>query len=135
MSTKNSLRSMGAVMAWMSVSTILPLSAQAQPTIPGAGIPPETMVAVVTQASEAVAASITASSCEDTRKLLKEMEKTGKKNKNDSSFEARLLTSLQTQPELKQMVASRVGTALALKMMDCNMISPDSLAPLFEKKN
>ncbi|NJM95585.1 MAG: hypothetical protein HC792_05065 [Acaryochloridaceae cyanobacterium CSU_5_19] len=98
------------------------------------GIPPETLVAVVTQASEAVAASITASSCEDTRKLLKELEKTGKKKKEDSSFEARLFASLQTQPELKKLVASRVGTALAIKMMDCNMISPDSLAPLFDKE-
>ncbi len=120
--------------AWVALTAALPLSAQAQADPSQLGIPEETTFAIITRMSDTVAARISASSCEDTRDLLKEMRKNKGKSSNKLSLEGQLLASAQTQPKLKQVVANRVGTALALKLMDCNMLNPNTLGTLFDKQ-
>lgn len=127
-----SLVSLGGC-AWVALTAALPLSAHAQDPSQ-LGLPEGTTFAIITRMSDTLAARISASSCEDTRDLLKAMRKNKGKSSNKLSLEGQLLASTQTQPKLKQVVASRVGTALALKLMDCNMLNPNTLGTLFDKQ-
>ncbi|WP_299490441.1 hypothetical protein [Acaryochloris sp. IP29b_bin.137] len=133
MTNSKSLVSLGSCV-FVALSAVLPLSAHAQTNSNQLGIPEETTFAIITRMSDTVAARISASSCEDTRNLLKEMRKSKGGKTSELSLEGQLLASAQTQPKLKQVVANRVGTALALKLMDCNMLNPDTLGALFDKK-
>ncbi len=133
MSRSKSIVSLGSC-AFVALTAVFPLSAHAQADPSQLGIPEETTFAIITRMSDTVAARISASSCEDTRDLLKEMRKSKGGKTSELSLEGQLLASAQTQPKLKQVVANRVGTALALKLMDCNMMNPDTLGALFDKQ-
>lgn len=133
MSRSKSLVSLGSC-AFIALTAALPFSAHAQADPSQLGIPAETTFALITRMSDTVAARISASSCKDTRDLLNDMRKSKGKKSSELSLESQLLASAQTQPKLKQVVASRVGTALALKLMDCNMLNPDTLGTLFDKQ-
>lgn len=133
MSRSKSLVSLGSC-AFVALTATLPFSAQAQPDPSQLGLPEETTFAIITRMSDTVATRISASSCDDTRNLLKEMRKSKGGKSKELSLEGQLLASARTQPKLKQVVANRVGTALALKLMDCNMLNPDTLGPLFDQK-
>lgn len=133
MSRSKSLVSLGSC-AFVMLTAALPFQAHAQANPSQFPIPEDTTLAIITRMSDTVAARISASSCEDTRDLLNDMRKSKDRKTEGLSLEGQLLASAQTQPKLKQVVASRVGTALALKLMDCNMLNPDSLGTLFDKK-
>lgn len=133
MSRSKSILSLGSC-AFVTLSAMLPLGAQAQADPSQLGIPEETTFAIITRMSDTVAARISASSCKDTRNLLKEMRKSKGSKTSELSLEGQLLASAQTQPKLQQVVANRVGTALALKLMQCNMMNPDTLGALFNQK-
>ncbi|WP_299404053.1 hypothetical protein [Acaryochloris sp. IP29b_bin.148] len=133
MSTSKSLVSLGSCV-FVALTAALPFSAQAQGNPSQLGIPEETTFAIITRMSDTVAARISASSCDDTRNLLKAMRKSKGGKTSELSLEGQLLASAQTQPKLKQVVANRVGTALALKLMDCNMMNPDTLGALFDQR-
>lgn len=133
MTNSKSLVSLGSCV-FVALTAAFPLSAHAQADPSQLGIPEETTFAIITRMSDTVAARISASSCEDTRELLKDMRNSKNGKTSELSLEGQLLASAQTQPKLKQVVANRVGTALALKLMECNMLNPDTLGTLFDQK-
>jgi hypothetical protein len=133
MSRKKFLVSLGSC-TWVALTAILPLGAQAQSDSSQLGIPDETALTIITRMSDTVATRIKVSSCEDTRELLNDLRKSKGKSSNELSVEGQLLASAQSQPKVKEVVANRIGTALALKLMDCDMLTPDTLSTLFDPK-
>jgi hypothetical protein len=133
MSRRKFLVSLGSC-TWLTLTAVLPLGAQAQSNSAQLGIPDETALTIITRMSDTVAARIKASSCEDTRALLNDLRKSKGQSRNELSVEGQLLASAQSQPKVKEVVANRIGTALALKLMDCDMLTPDTLTTLFDPK-
>ncbi|NJK30588.1 MAG: hypothetical protein HC851_15920 [Acaryochloris sp. RU_4_1] len=133
MSRKKILVSLGSF-TWVALTAVLPLGAQAQSDSSQLGIPDETALTIITRMSDTVATRIKVSSCEDTRELLNDLRKSKGKSSNELSVEGQLLATAQSQPKVKEVVANRIGTALALKLMDCDMLTPDTLTTLFDPK-
>jgi hypothetical protein len=93
------------------------------------GLPEETLSNLVSQISDSLASKIQTASCPDMVKLLDEIKAASAKPMDPDSLITKALNDIKTNPKLKGVVIQKVSEPLLNRLLDCNMVPIDLLAP------
>jgi hypothetical protein len=126
-------------MAWrrLSLGTFLAvilclttLQAQASEAVAGSsGLPEETLAGLVTQLSDSLTSKIQNSSCPEMVQLLDQIKSASAKPIDPDSLITKVLSDIKTNPKLKGIVIQKLSEPLLNRLLDCNMVPLDLLAP------
>ena len=119
--------------AWVIVSLITPQVSFAQSSEPGttnsSGFPEETLENLVIQVSDMLVEKIDNASCEEAVDILDKVKESSTKPVDADSFMGKILNDIKTNPKLKGIISQKVGGPLLNRLIDCNMVPLDLLAP------
>ena len=112
----------GTTCLWMTLSAAVPFSVHAQMT-------PEQETQAVDMVSDLLANKIQSDSCDDFKAMLGKLQAGGDAPVDPTSTVGQVLTSVKAKPELQTIVVDKVGKPLIIKTLECNLITPEALAP------
>ncbi|HEY9824057.1 MAG TPA: hypothetical protein V6D19_01310 [Stenomitos sp.] len=95
----------------------------------GSGLPEEILLEQVTQLSDALATKIQSASCPDMVQLLDQIKNANAKPADPDSLITKVLNDVKTNPKLKGVVIQKLSEPLLNRLLDCNMVPLDLLAP------
>jgi hypothetical protein len=117
--------------ALLTASLGLPITQvhAAEATTGSSGMPEETLSNLVSQISDSLVSKIQTSSCPDMVQLLDQIKGASAKPMDPDSLITKVLNDIKTNPKLKGVVIQKVSEPLLNRLLDCNMVPIDLLAP------